>query len=161
MNQEYLTSLPRGALWNIAIKMNEEELANLCKTNTKLKERICGSNGFWLFKIEREFGDISIPRDLQDKFRNNAKGMYDNLVLIDQLKDQPKNVLWSISNHLSIDEILTLCKINPKLNLKLCGNTGFWLNRIITEFRGVQISEELKTRCSNNYKCIYMVLAGN
>ena len=76
---DYLSSLPRGALWTIAADMDIQTLTNLCQSNTKLNDKLCNNRGYWFYRIQHEFGDVLIPNRLRDRCLNNPKCIYDIL----------------------------------------------------------------------------------
>ncbi len=54
---------------------------------------------------------------------------------ISNILNQPDEVLFVMTDSMSIKEITALCKSNKKLNLQLCDNDKFWARRLQRDYK--------------------------
>ncbi len=68
-----LAGIPRDILWTMVDSLETKEVVNLCKTNKQFNKWLCGTNLFWILRLQKDF---------KYKYEgNDAKKMYEKFLL--------------------------------------------------------------------------------
>ncbi len=76
-----MENIPRDPLWEIANKLSNEDLVNLCFTDKRYYDIVCNNKQFWYWRIYKRFGDVEIPDSLRQNCLNNPKCIWDILIM--------------------------------------------------------------------------------
>lgn len=98
-------------------------------------------------RLKSALESFKIHRDIQKKPKIVKKTVKD----IGLFSKLPEEMIFAIAATLDIDEVVSVCQSNSKLNSMLCDNPKYWRNRIKTEF-GIEFNID------NRDEIIYRVL---
>lgn len=59
----YFAYLPDETIFDIALNLSPNNIANLCRTDTRFNAIVCNDNYFWENKFKRTFGDVNFHVD--------------------------------------------------------------------------------------------------
>jgi hypothetical protein len=90
----YIELLPPDNQRKVALKLNYDDIINICKSKRKLNTNICQNPYFWRDKIRYDFPDINInniePQKYRAKYELELANEYDqrNLDIMDKVKER-------------------------------------------------------------------------